>query len=394
VRRAAAVLLVLAAGACDDQLKAGRCEKDSDCESGMTCIQDMIAGAYHRCVTPDGGAAGDGGSPDIVKPECTDDLQCSADRPACGSTGACGPCAAGSTVCVTRHSSTPVCGASGACVECASNADCASAAKPACDTQSGTCKPCTADSDCTGRPGPGVCMAHQDGRCASDAETIYVQQTATCVTTADPTAGSATTPFCGLDKGAVALSATRRLFVVRGTVQGTAWTLQGSSTDPQSSIVGQQTGTLAGGASPGLRVVGADLYVRDLVVTLSAQIGISASGGSKLRLERVRIDTNRGGGVLLDGSAFDIRNTTVVGNGPGLLPGDVSWGGIRVQNAPAGGPAKLDRLTVQGNMGPGLLCTATVEGIAVSASGNSTTDIGPTCGITSCGAPSATCGAM
>jgi hypothetical protein len=237
-------------------------------------------------------------------------------------------------------------------------------------------------------------MAHQDGRCASEAETIYVQQTATCVTTADPTAGSATTPFCGLDKGAVALSATRRLFVVRGTVQGTAWTLQGTATDPQISIVGQQTATLAGGASPGLRVVAADVYVRDLVVTLSAEIGVSASGGSKLRLERVRIDTNRGGGLLVDGSAFDVRNTTVVGNGPGLLPGDISWGGIRVQNLPAGGQAKFDRVTVQGNLGPGLLCMTAVEGVAVSASGNSTTDIGPTCGINSCGAPSATCGAM
>jgi hypothetical protein len=158
--------------------------------------------------------------------------------------------------------------------------------------------------------------------------------------------------------------------------------------------VGQQGAKIAGGASPGLRVVGANLYVRDLVITLSAETGVAASGGSTLRLDGVRIDTNRGGGLLLDGSAFDVRNTTVVGNGPGLLPGDISWGGIRVQNAPSAGPARFERVTVQGNMGPGLLCTTAVDAAAVSASGNSTTDIGPTCGISSCGAPSATCGAM
>jgi hypothetical protein len=236
-------------------------------------------------------------------------------------------------------------------------------------------------------------MAHQDGRCASEAETIYVQQAAGCVMTADTTAGTAANPFCGLDKGAVALSPTRRLFVVRGTVPGTAWTLQGTATDPQISIVGQQSAVLAGGAFPGLRMMSANVFVRDLVIRRSEQIGISATSGSTLRLERVAVENNGGGGILLDGTAFEIVDTKVTGNGPGTS-GAITWGGLLIQMPPAAGPVRLNRVTVTGNNGPGLSCTAGIEGAAVSATGNAAANVGPTCGITSCGAPSATCGAM
>jgi hypothetical protein len=238
-----------------------------------------------------------------------------------------------------------------------------------------------------------VCLAHQDGRCASEAETIYVQQTATCVATADPTAGSATTPFCGLDKGAVALSPTRRLFVVRGTVQGTAWTLQGTATDPQISLVGQQTAVLAGGASPGLRIVGANLFCRALKITRSVDVGIVVSGAATLRLEDSSVDNNGGGGVLLQQSSFDLRNVTVSDNGPGTL-NLATWGGIAIVDPPANGSKRLQRVSIVQNKGPGLSCSTVVDGDGVRADQNSTVDVNPTCGVTSCGAPSATCGAM
>jgi hypothetical protein len=236
-------------------------------------------------------------------------------------------------------------------------------------------------------------MAHQDGRCASEAETIYVQQSAGCVMTADATAGSAATPFCGLDKGAVALSPNRRLFVVRGTVQGTAWTLQGTNADPQVSMVGQQNAVLAGGASPGLRVIGANLFGRGLKVTRSVDVGISVSGGAVLRLEDSSVDNNGGGGILLQQAAFDLRNVTVTDNGPGTL-NLATWGGIAVVDPPTNGSKRFQRVSILQNKGPGLSCSGAVDGDGVLAAQNSTVDINPTCGITSCGAPSATCGAM
>lgn len=390
-----AVWLLFAVG-CYDQLKPGRCERDADCAPGLTCSQDMTAGRYHRCMSADGGiidgGGGDGG--DAAMPECTENWQCSPAKPVCVAGGVCSLCdSSSSQICAMLHPVRPVCGPSGACVECASNVDCQSATKPSCDPQTNTCSTCSRDGDCAGRSGPGICMAHQDGRCASEGETIYVQQIPACTDTTDPTAGTAAMPFCGLGKAAVALSAARRLFVIRGTVQGTAWTLQGTIGAPQISLVGQQTATIAGGASPGLRILTADVYVRDVVITLSAEIGINAANDSVLRLDGVKVDTNRGGGILLDASRFDIRNTIVTANGPGLLPGDISWGGIRIQNAPATGPSDLTRVTIRGNSGPGLLCTTAVQGTGVLAIANSTLDIGSTCGVTACGAPSPTCGA-
>jgi hypothetical protein len=273
------------------------------------------------------------------------------------------------------------------------NSDCTSLAKPVCDQQSFACTKCGSDADCVGRPGPGICMAHQDGRCASEAETIYVQQTAACSTVADPAGGTSAAPFCGLDKAAVALSPTRRLIVVRGTVQGTAWTLQGMAGDPQVSIIGQQSAVIAGGASPGVRVVDTDAFIRDLTVRRSEQIGISATGGSTLHLENVIVVDNGGGGVFVDASAFNIVNTLVMGNGPGTL-GTVTWGGMLLQNFPVGGTARLERVTVQGNNGPGVSCSGAVDGLGVLATANSPVDLSPSCSLTSCGSASATCGAM
>jgi hypothetical protein len=236
-------------------------------------------------------------------------------------------------------------------------------------------------------------MAHQDGRCASEAETIYVQQTAACSSVADPAGGTSGAPFCGLDKAAVALSTTRRLFVVRGTVQGAAWTLQGAAGSPQVSIVGQQTAVVVGGTASGLQIMGSDVFLRDLTIRRSEQIGISANTGSTVRLENVTVSDNGGGGVLLDASGFEITNSIVTANGPGTS-GPTTWGGLLIQNPPSAGPARLTNTSVTGNNGPGISCSGPISGQGVLATNNSPLDIVPTCGITPCGAPSATCGAM
>jgi hypothetical protein len=65
-------------------------------------------------------------------------------------------------------------------------------------------------------------MAHQDRRCASDAETIYVQFTPACTSDSILTAGTPTVPFCNLSPAVIALSMARRVIVVRGTVGGTS----------------------------------------------------------------------------------------------------------------------------------------------------------------------------
>ena len=80
-----------------------------------------------------------------------------------------------------------------------------------------------------------------------------------------------------------------------------------------------------------------------------------ATGSLTLRLDRVTVDSCRGGGVLLDGAAFDIRNTTITNNGPGQA-GATAWGGILVNALPATGPAKLSRVTAMDNKQVGIAC--------------------------------------
>ena len=188
------------------------------------------------------------------------------------------------------------------------------------------------------------------------------------------------------------VGALRDLIVVRGTVTGAASAFAGGA--KQISIVGQATAVVAGGGSPAIHLATGDAYVRAIKLGPSASIGCQADSGSTLRLDHVVVTGNSAGGILLDGAAFDIENTTVTSNGPGDLTG-LPWGGIRVQNIPVDGPKILKLVTVQTNNPIGVSCSAAVSGPSgVLAIANLSTDISPTCAFLSCGAASSTCGAQ
>src|SRR5205814_5810078 len=93
----------------------------------------------------------------------------------------CAPCTQQPDACATRTPALPVCAPTGACVECTADQHCTTATKPICDTATNKCAPCTGDAQCVKKGGAGnsgICMFHQDGHCASDAEVIYVQNAA------------------------------------------------------------------------------------------------------------------------------------------------------------------------------------------------------------------------
>jgi hypothetical protein len=218
-------------------------------------------------------------------------------------------------------------------------------------------------------------MYHQDGRCASNAETLVLTTGGTLPTS---------------------VPAGIRLLVIRGSVSGTiAWTLPAS---PQMTIVGQSTGTLAGAAGAAtLHVSGGDLYIRALSIT-GGSPGIWADTGDILRLDHVSVSNNTAGGILLDGAGFDIKNTTVNGNGANT--GTVLFGGIGIQNTPTSTaiPKSIALSTITSNQLVGLSC-ATAASFApiptsLLASGNVGGDIGTSCGFTSCTPASTTCGAQ
>lgn len=426
--------------ACWSTFLPGRCDQTSDCDNGLVCNLEPTPEGHGRCVSPDAGDTGQGGRggageaggggrdgtvPDTgaagsagdagrdggsdatdanaamevapeVKSGCSWSSECPAATPICDPAGVCRRCDANtvsSTACTTADASKPACGPDGQCIVCASSADCKTdATKPICDVANQKCVACTSDGQCVSKLGanPGVCMAHQDGRCATDAETYYVSNQAGCSDTA-ASAGTTAAPFCSLDPAANSAGGNRSVVVVRGPVTAAGAALGASS---EVTLVGQQSGVIASVSPTAIQVAsGKRVYVRGLTVTAVVGIGISAGAGSTLRLERVTVSNSSKGGIQLGGAAFDISNSTISGNGPAFQD-TTAWGGILVQFPPVGGLARLSLVTVDGNKSVGIVCSNAVSGTGVFATGNAAGDVIPTCGFPSCAAAGPACGAQ
>ena len=349
------------------------------------------------------GAKGTGG-----KPFSCADVLCPPAKPICDmAAGECKPCyQEGLTACKDLSSAAPFCVAptdaatgpmKGSCVGCLTNANCSGTpTTPICSPTSNTCVACGPDSDCTG-VGPAVCLT--DGHCATESETIFVQNdSASCsdapaTSDAGATVGTRAHPFCSMQPVKGAFSMTRDLIVVTGTVSGASWTYA-NDVGGDLSIVGQGgAAKIAGSASPGFSTQNGDVYIRSITFSPGASIGIKATGGF-LSLERVTVDSCMGGGILLDGASFHIENTTVTKNGPGQQ-GTSSWGGILVNTLPTTGPALLDFVTIQDNKQVGLACINKIVGMNVFASGNSgNIDVQTACNVVTCSPAGSTCGAQ
>jgi hypothetical protein len=245
-----------------------------------------------------------------------------------------------------------------------------------------------------------VCMT--DGHCAADTETIYVGTlgSATC---SETNAGTAQAPVCSAQNGVgLAKSSAKSVLVIRGTLMAGSANIAVSSL---LTIVGKNGAiiTPAFAATDALTITSGEITLRNLTIQGTASpatgIGIKASPDSgsavTLRMDTCAVTNNPGGGILLNGANFDIKNTTVTGNGVGTT-GSTTWGGIFVQSFPATGSASLNLVSIQSNKsgGTGLACAGAIQGLGVLASGNTPVDITPSCAVTACTTPSTTCGAQ
>jgi len=195
-------------------------------------------------------------------------------------------------------------------------------------------------------------------------------------------------------QGSPAVRPARNLVLANGKMSGIEVSL--ASLSRQISLVGQASTTIAGGTQSGIHLSAGSLYVRGVNLTGSVSPAIVAGAGSTLVLDHVTVDRNTGGGIYLDGAAFEISDTTVTQNGP-AQQGTTVWGGILIDALPTSGAARLERVTISDNQAAGLLCaTSGVQGTAVLASGNDTIDVGSGCGtkLDLCSAPSTICGAQ
>lgn len=377
------------------------CLKDKDCPAGSTT---PVCGPQNTCVACPRGSDGDAACQalDARSPvcgasgacvECGTDQDCTTDatKPFCSSAGVCVSCGAALASggsCAVRMPGKKACSTSGACVECVGNTDCPDA-KPVCSSGN-TCGACAGDADCAGR-GPGVCMSHQDGRCASGSETIYVQNGGSCSDTSGTAGGTAATPFCSMQPAVAAVTGTRAVVVVRGSVAGAT-----SGFGTSVSIIGQSSGAILGSVASALHVTSGTTYARDLKLSSLGSTGLQADSGATVQLDHLLVTGNAAGGIQLDGAAFDIRNTTVTDNMPGTFNGFTVWGGILVNNPPPGGHQSLQLDTVENNKAVGIACSTSIAAGAsgVLVTGNTSVDITPTCGFMSCAMSGGACGAQ
>jgi hypothetical protein len=325
--------------------------------------------ASSQCATRDGGGPIceiDGGScvGCEIDGDCTDKT-----KPICGTDHTCRPRSAAQGNECSSHTGTTVC-SGGECVECAVSVDCKTdATKPICGVDN-KCRVCQADSECASKDAtaPGVCMSHQDGRCATPAETIYVQNSTGCPAPSPARTGTKASPFCRLDDVQASFSAQSAvdLIVVVGPdpVPSASGIFQPPTSQTKLSLVGQAVGTIAGGAYPGLHISGSDVYLRGLTITASTGTGVVAESASTLRLDGVTISSNQKGGLQVTNSNYDIRNSLFAGNGSGTVNA-ATFGGVFLGTSP-GTPARFDFNTVVQNQDRGVVCGAAGQTINAS----------------------------
>jgi Right handed beta helix region len=280
---------------------------------------------------------------------------------------ACTGCnAAGATGCSPRTDGNTACAATGTfagqCVRCTSNAQC-SGKTPICETATDTCRACAADSECSAI-GPGVCGL--DGSCPGDSSVIYLQNSASCSLT-NKGNGTAATPYCYADDAANALSATKSVIVVHGTV-GPLNPLVITLLTPHVLVAGKSTATILpppGGAPPVIAITAGEVTLRDLTISNGNDAGVSVSDAI-LHMDRCYVENNSSSGIIVKNSAFDIVNTVIAGNGTG----DGSYGvSLGIYN---GSPTTFAFNTVVNNGFGGVACVQayTLTGILANNGGS------------------------
>jgi hypothetical protein len=289
--------------------------------------------------------------------ECMGHADCkTAERPLCAA-GACVRCDAGgrNDGCAAKNNALPVClESAGTCVQCGVSTDCKADANPICIQNK--CAPCTSDSECKAKDGdqPGICLAPREGRCAKNGETIYVQNANPC----SPAGGEGTRamPLCQPDGAVRAVSADRRIIRVRGPIPLAALDIQASG--GLITIIGQEGAVIERAPDIGIHIRSGDIYIRSLDVVGSAATGVVVESGANVRLNRVVVKQNLGGGLqVLNGAGFDISNSVFASNVQGGV-GPGRFGGVSL-GVPGGNRPRVFRAnTVAFNEDIGVLCAA------------------------------------
>ena len=285
-----------------------------------------------------------------ASPICGPSSECTACNAANAPADGCGKRDPGKTVCAK------VGGTAGQCVGCVEDVSCVQRSAPICDKTTNACRRCGLDSECITKEGadPGVCMSHDDGRCATAAETVKTQNGDLQAAISSATAGGKKLVVVAADSDRAVFSGPGKLAIVgKGLVAKPA---------------------IGGGTKPALTVSGGELFLRDLLITNSTP-GLTATNAALLRMKSCDVTGNTGG-MLLDGASFEIESSEISDNKIGTF-GTSKWGGILVNNP--GTPKRLSQVKILNNKQTGVVCSAPVTLDRVTATGNVPENVAPEC---------------
>jgi hypothetical protein len=423
LRPLAVLALALTALACNPmKLNKGRCYQDTDCDRNA----ERCNKTTRTCVPKSDGAVPDGDAGDAGDDGDTRDDADARDAFNCDRCTGGGVCDIDANRCVECYSSSHCSADGGArvcdidanrCVECYSSSHCADGGAKVCDVAANKCVECMENSDCVARsattpicqsqmcracrtdnecPAPNICMT--DGHCAGGTEVIFVEFSSSGCPDAN---GSTDKPYCAPADAVSKLMSGKNVIVIRGP---TADRLTLNTTGVMPVVVGRPGAgntapSIPATAATAIQVLSDSVLIRDLAVnggTAATSKGVVASGSSALKLVNVRVNLTTGLGVQVDTGAelkmnrctiennsrggvqlgtlnFDITNTVIAKNGPGMDSGGVTWGGLRV--SPSGTVPATTRFvnnTVVQNNAVGISCTTDVPIVGSIAYGNVT----------------------
>jgi hypothetical protein len=326
------------------------CLRNGDCLSPGKgfCVANKCVG----CDFP--GASGTSGGVDGGAPDggAAGGPACSGSKPACVPSGSDAPLA-------------------GQCVQCVTSSDCGGNT-PVCNS-SNQCVPCSLDSQCT--TGPGICMRvtsgpfQQDGRCATDAEAIYVQNSSGC----SGGAGTKESPYCQPQSAINAVTSSKRVIVMSGTAALASWSASLGSSAAPIYVIGKNNPTISVSAADiGIHVISGSVYIRGLTVQGSGSNalnpGVVVESGAVLGLDRCMVMGNAGGVLASDGSGYDISNSVFAKNLSGSM-GAAVFGGAYLGSPGTGLSHRFWFNTIADNDQFGVACTTktqTLDGCLLS----------------------------
>jgi hypothetical protein len=313
-------------------------------------------------------------SPSGTCTECTSSADCKNEATPICFLGTCVGCkSAAADACSSKDPKFPACGTEGRCVECIGDSGC-SGVTPIC--LQNRCSRCQADEQCRNKSGadPGVCMSHEDGRCAADTEAIYVKNALGCSPT-NRGFGTASSPFCFTQDALGAVAPSKRLIVMRGPDRALD-RINASVSGPAITIVGQNSATISPGGGVGVQISAGDVFIRNLQVKGGSSTGVVVERDGTLHMNRSTIESNGAGGIQVNGGGYEITNTVIANNdaAPIAVGSPTFFGGVLLSGS-GGKPQRFGNNTVVGNKGIGIYCSGMYEVKGVLVHGNANLNV-------------------